>query len=97
MVEGPLGESIIGKAIEKGLLEINVHDFRAYSGNKHMQVDDYPYGGGAGMLLKVQPIYDNLKAIEEETGEQKKRVIYLILPENLSIKIWRRNFHRRSN
>jgi tRNA (guanine37-N1)-methyltransferase len=75
MVEGPLGESIIGKAIEKGLLEINVHDFRAYSGNKHMQVDDYPYGGGAGMLLKVQPIYDNLKAIEEETGEQKKRVI----------------------
>ena len=77
MVEGPLGESIIGKAIEKGLLEINVHDFRAYSGNKHMQVDDYPYGGGAGMLLKVQPIYDNLKAIEEETGEQKKRVILL--------------------
>lgn len=77
MFEGPLGESIIGKAVEKDLLEINVHNFRDYSANKHQQVDDYPYGGGAGMLLKVQPIYDNLKAIEEATGNQTKRVILL--------------------
>ncbi len=52
MFEGPLGESIIGKAREKGLLEINVSNFRDYSDNKHQTVDDYPYGGGAGMLLK---------------------------------------------
>ncbi|MGG5368713.1 tRNA (guanosine(37)-N1)-methyltransferase TrmD [Enterococcus sp. AZ196] len=77
MIEGPLGESIIGKAVEKDILEINVHDFREYSDNKHKQVDDYPYGGGAGMLLKVQPIYDNLKAIEAEIDIQKKRVILL--------------------
>ncbi|GCF92156.1 tRNA (guanine-N(1)-)-methyltransferase [Enterococcus florum] len=77
MFEGPMGESIIGKAVEKDLLEINVHNFRDYSDNKHKQVDDYPYGGGAGMLLKVQPIYDNLKAIEQETGDQQKRVILL--------------------
>lgn len=77
MIEEPLGESIIGKAVEKELLEINVHDFRQYSDNKHKQVDDYPYGGGAGMLLKVQPIYDNLKAIEAETSNQSKRVILL--------------------
>lgn len=77
MIEEPLGESIIGKAVEKNLLEINVHDFRQYSNNKHQQVDDYPYGGGAGMLLKVQPIYDNLKAIEAETEGKKKRVILL--------------------
>ncbi|OJG46690.1 tRNA (guanine-N(1)-)-methyltransferase [Enterococcus hermanniensis] len=77
MIEGPLNESIIGKAIEKELLEVNVHDFRQYSDNKHKQVDDYPYGGGAGMLLKVQPIYDNLKAIERATNNQKKRVILL--------------------
>lgn len=77
MFEGPMGESIIGKAVEKDLLEINIHNFRDYSENKHQQVDDYPYGGGAGMLLKVQPIYDNLKAIEEATGNQKKRVILL--------------------
>ena len=77
MFEGPLGESIIGKAREKGLLEINVSNFRDYSDNKHQTVDDYPYGGGAGMLLKIQPVYDNIKAIEEATPETKKRVILL--------------------
>lgn len=77
MFEGPMGESIIGKAVEKDLLEINVHNFREFSDNKHKQVDDYPYGGGAGMLLKVQPIYDNLKAIEAETPEIKKRIVLL--------------------
>lgn len=77
MFEGPLGESIIGNAREKGLLEINVSNFRDYSDNKHQTVDDYPYGGGAGMLLKVQPVYDNIKAIEEAAPETKKRVILL--------------------
>lgn len=77
MFEGPLGESIIGKAIEKKLLEITVSNFRAHSDNKHQSVDDYPYGGGAGMLLKVQPIYDNLRRIEETSPETKKRVILL--------------------
>ncbi|MBF0014577.1 tRNA (guanosine(37)-N1)-methyltransferase TrmD [Enterococcus casseliflavus] len=77
MFEGPLGESIIGKAREKGLLEINVSNFRDYSDNKHQTVDDYPYGGGAGMLLKVQPVYDNIKEIEEAAPETKKRVILL--------------------
>lgn len=76
MFEGPMGESIIGKAREKNLLEINFSNFREYSDNKHKTVDDYPYGGGAGMLLKVQPIYDNLKAIEEET-QTKKRIILM--------------------
>lgn len=77
MFEGPMGESIIGKAVNKGLLEINVSNFRDYSDNKHQTVDDYPYGGGAGMLLKVQPIYDNIKAIEQANPETKKRVILL--------------------
>ncbi|WP_429955414.1 tRNA (guanosine(37)-N1)-methyltransferase TrmD [Enterococcus sp. AZ192] len=77
MFEGPMGESIIGKAVEKNLLEINVSNFRDYSDNKHQSVDDYPYGGGAGMLLKVQPIYDNLQSIEELSPETKKRVILL--------------------
>lgn len=77
MFEGPMDESIIGKAVNKGLLEINVSNFRDYSDNKHQTVDDYPYGGGAGMLLKVQPIYDNIKAIEQANPETKKRVILL--------------------
>lgn len=77
MFEGPMGESIIGKAIEKGLLDFRVTNFRDYSDNKHMTVDDYPYGGGAGMLLKVQPIYDSLQAISEEFPDTKKRIILL--------------------
>jgi tRNA (guanine37-N1)-methyltransferase len=77
MFEGPLGESIIGKAVEKDLLEINVSNFRDFSDNKHQSVDDYPYGGGAGMLLKVQPIYDNLQSINETSPETKKRIILL--------------------
>ncbi|MGX7195518.1 tRNA (guanosine(37)-N1)-methyltransferase TrmD [Enterococcus olivae] len=77
MFERPMGESIIGKAREKDLLELKVSNFRDYSDNKHQTVDDYPYGGGAGMLLKVQPIYDNLQAIEQEAPATKKRVILL--------------------
>ncbi|MFR4285823.1 MAG: tRNA (guanosine(37)-N1)-methyltransferase TrmD [Enterococcus italicus] len=77
MFDGPLGESIIGKAREKGLLDIRVSNFRDYSDNKHQTVDDYPYGGGAGMLLKVQPIHANLAAIEAEQPIEKKRIILL--------------------
>ena len=72
-----MSESIIGKAQENGRLKMNVYNFRDYSDNKHHTVDDTPYGGGAGMLLKVQPIADNLAAIESVTPETKKRIILL--------------------
>ncbi|MDO4670855.1 MAG: tRNA (guanosine(37)-N1)-methyltransferase TrmD [Aerococcus sp.] len=65
MFTGPMTLSIIGKAQEKGVAKIAVHDFRAYAENKHGHVDDYPFGGGAGMLLQVGPIYRQLKAIDE--------------------------------
>ncbi|WEG72586.1 tRNA (guanosine(37)-N1)-methyltransferase TrmD [Vagococcus intermedius] len=77
MFEGPLTESILGKAIEKELLNVNVMNFRDFSDNKHQNVDDYPYGGGAGMLLKVQPIDGAMKQITRETPETTKRVILL--------------------
>ncbi|MDN6640983.1 MAG: tRNA (guanosine(37)-N1)-methyltransferase TrmD, partial [Tetragenococcus sp.] len=77
MFEGPMNESILGKAQENGQLEMNISNFRDYSDNKHHTVDDYPYGGGAGMLLKVQPIYDNLQAIKKASPETKKRIVLL--------------------
>lgn len=77
MFEGPLTESIIGKAIEKKLLNVKIRNFRDYSENKHRNVDDYPYGGGAGMLLTAQPIFSGLDAIETENPETIKRVILL--------------------
>ena len=77
MFQGPLTESIIGKAIDKDLLQVNVMNFRDYTDNKHQNVDDYPYGGGAGMLLKAQPIFAAIDAINEESPDTKKRVILL--------------------
>ncbi|MHA8111092.1 tRNA (guanosine(37)-N1)-methyltransferase TrmD [Lactobacillaceae bacterium Melli_B4] len=65
MFNGPMHESIVGKAIEKGIIDLNVTDFRDYSTNKHHNVDDYPFGGGAGMLLQVQPILDAFQATQD--------------------------------
>ncbi|CAM3941612.1 tRNA (guanosine(37)-N1)-methyltransferase TrmD [Catellicoccus marimammalium] len=70
-----LNESVIGKAQEKGLLEFSTHDFRNYAQNKQHHVDDYPYGGGAGMLLQVEPIDLCLEEVVDK--EKKPRVILL--------------------
>ncbi|MDK8502218.1 tRNA (guanosine(37)-N1)-methyltransferase TrmD [Aerococcus sp. UMB1112A] len=73
----PLTQSIIGKAQEKGLVDIRITDFRQYAENKHGHVDDYPFGGGAGMLLQVGPIYQALEAIKASHPDTDKRVILL--------------------
>lgn len=65
MIEATMSQSIIGKAQEQELLELNTHDFRTYSTNKQKHVDDYPYGGGAGMLLTPQPIHDCLEDVQK--------------------------------
>ena len=77
MFEGPMNTSIIGKAQEKGVANIDVTDFRKFAVNKHGHVDDYPYGGGAGMLLRVDPINDALEEIECKHPDTKKRVILM--------------------
>ena len=76
MVMDGLNTSIIGRAIEAGLLEINAVNIRDYSINKHMKVDDYPYGGGAGLVMQPEPVY---RAYEDLTKDMKKkpRVVYL--------------------
>ena len=62
-------ESIIKRAIEKGLVEINIIDFRKYSKDPHQKVDDTPYGGGSGMVLMCQPIYDCIESIKTENSK----------------------------
>lgn len=62
----PMTEGVIGKASEKGLFELNIHNIRDYSQDKHKRTDDYPFGGGAGMVMTVQPIYDCIQAIDPE-------------------------------
>lgn len=69
------GESILERARSKGLVEVHVHDLRAWSTDKHRRVDDYPFGGGAGMVMQVEPIH---RAITELKGQREyDEVIYL--------------------
>ena len=80
MVKDGLNTSILGRAIEKNLIEINVVDIRDYTLDKHKKVDDYPYGGGAGMLMQAQPVYDAYQAVYtqiSEKTEKKPRVVYV--------------------
>ena len=77
MIEDALNTSILGKAGQKGLLSFNVVNIRDFSADKNKRVDDYTYGGGAGMLMQAQPIYDCYKAIEEKIEGKKPRVIYV--------------------
>jgi tRNA (guanine37-N1)-methyltransferase len=72
----PMRESIMGKVIERGLVDFNVVDFRDYTTNKHHNVDDVVYGGGQGMLLMPQPIFDAIEHVEKEAGN-RGRVILL--------------------
>ncbi|KIH71052.1 tRNA (guanosine(37)-N1)-methyltransferase TrmD [Salinicoccus roseus] len=73
MYEGVLSTSILGRAKEKGIVDYHTVNFRDYSGNKHNKVDDYPYGGGAGMVLKPEPVFNAMEAMDLE----KPRVILM--------------------
>jgi len=68
MFEGVLNCSIVARAREYGLVDIRLHDIRAYTHDKHHVVDDYPYGGGAGMVLKPEPIFEAVEGITAEMG-----------------------------
>ena len=74
MVMNGLNTSIIGRAMTKGLLSIDAVNIRDYAFNKHNSVDDYPYGGGAGMLMQAEPVYQCYKAIEEKIAGQKMKM-----------------------
>ena len=75
MIEETLSHSITGRAIKDGVIGVEAVNIRDFTKDKHRHVDDYPYGGGAGMVMQPQPIYDAYKSIEEKTG--KARVLYM--------------------
>ena len=75
MFNSIMKESIIGRAIDDGKVEINAVNIRDFSTDKHNRVDDYPYGGGAGMVMQAQPIYDAYKSLVSEN--EKVPVIYM--------------------
>ena len=83
-VDTMLEYSIMGRAKKSGAIELEAIDIRPYASNKHHKVDDYPYGGGAGMLMMAQPICDCYDAIKEKNEKKPTRVIY-VTPQG---KVW---------
>ncbi len=76
MFDRVFDQSILGRAQEKGLIEMHCHQIREYTTNRQMQVDDYPYGGGMGMVMFPQPIADCFRAVYEQVG-QRPHLIYM--------------------
>ena len=83
MFDGFINESIIKRAIQKGNVEINVIDFRSYSKLNNNQVDDTPYGGGGGMVLRIEPLYD---AIMDAKGDDPDAKVILMTPDGVPYK-----------
>lgn len=84
MFEGVFSSSILGKARDKGIVALNTVNFRDYSNNKHNTVDDYPYGGGGGMVLKPEPIFaavENLPIHQEDGQDPVKTRVILMCPQ----------------
>ena len=78
LLESPLSHSIVGRAIKKGLVEIKVHNLRKYGKGPRQQVDDYSYGGDAGMVLMVEPVF---RMIEELKAERRYDEIIYMSPD----------------
>ncbi|MGC8865144.1 MAG: tRNA (guanosine(37)-N1)-methyltransferase TrmD [Bacteroidales bacterium] len=78
MFEGPFRESILKRAIEKGMAEIHLHNIRDYSTDKHKRVDDYPFGGGAGMVMMVEPVH---RALETLKAQRKYDLVIYTSPD----------------
>lgn len=76
MIEQGLNTSITGRAITRGLIDLNAVNIRDFAHNKHSKVDDYPYGGGAGMVMQAEPVYQAYQSLEAKAGK-KLRTIYL--------------------
>jgi tRNA (guanine37-N1)-methyltransferase len=75
LLDGPFADSILQRAQDKGLVEIHIHDLRQYSEDKHQRVDDYAYGGGAGMVMRIEPIYKCLNELKAERDYDE--IIYM--------------------
>ena len=73
MFDGVLSASMLGRAQTGGLIDIRVHNIRDYTDNKHRKADDYPFGGGAGLVMMAQPIYDCMDAVLE--GQKARRIL----------------------
>lgn len=82
MFQGPFDESIIKRAREKGILEINLHNLREFTHNKHRTVDDLPFGGGAGMVMKPDPLFEAVEKIKTQANSTSR--VILLSPQGIT-------------
>ena len=80
MFAGPFGDSIMKRAIEKGILDVHFTNFRDFAFDKHRQVDDSPFGGGSGMVLKPEPLFRAVRHVKEQTEGYASRRVLLMDP-----------------
>ena len=85
MFTSPLAESIIARALEKGLIEIGLHDVRDYTHDRHRTVDDYPFGGGAGMVMKPEPLFEAVEALRTSSDEGDAVPVVLLTPQGRTL------------
>lgn len=78
VIECYIKHGIVGKALEKGIAEVKIYNLRNYTRDKHKKVDDYPYGGGVGMVMQIEPFYNALKQIKKD---QKPKKVILLSPQ----------------
>lgn len=106
MIEQGIQTSILGRAIKNGHISLKAVNIRDYTENKHKKVDDYPYGGGAGMLIQAQPVFDCYQAVEQkiaahsgknEADKKKTRVVYLTPQGKTFSQKMAREFAREEN
>ncbi len=84
MFSGVLGASILGRAIERGVIRVKLVDIRDFTHDAHKTADDYPYGGGPGMVMKPEPVYEAVDAVKEEiagSGSQERPCVCLMTPQ----------------
>lgn len=81
MFDSPFNESIIKRATDNGLLDIRIHNIRDYTHDKHNTADDYPYGGGAGMVMKPEPLFEAVESLKEEINQSGPVPIIMLTPQ----------------
>ena len=90
---GPFAHGVVARAQAGGLLQIRLHDLRNWTYDRHRTVDDRPFGGGEGMLLKPEPLFEAVEAILPQRTE-KQKVILLSAQGQSSVRMWRGSFRR---
>ncbi len=81
MFDSPLAEGVVGRAITRKLVDVNCLDIRRFASNTHSSVDDYPFGGGGGMILQPGPIFDAVDSLKKDSGFDKSTPIILLSPQ----------------